>query len=251
MTTKDDIKRIAVEISRLGSATIKGAHLSHFGANGSDISDMATNLAGAVARGDISMAVIKAATPMPTTSPLSGGTDPAVKAMEATTNRAMDAALEAHQLAINTKQGLNDLVSRVSTVADMSMEVDTKLTKLERSLNKKLGEVRGEVDPVDLQNQVAKAVADTFAPFKQAVTTEVMTEVADLALSLIFCKQRRTVFQAGGNFGIYPLELAKHFDTVYTVEPDMDNYRALKQNIANSTKIIPMRAGLGIRELVS
>jgi FkbM family methyltransferase len=56
------------------------------------------------------------------------------------------------------------------------------------------------------------------------------------------------VFQAGGNFGIYPLELEKHFDTVYTVEPDMDNYRALKQNIANSTKIIPMRAGLGSRD---
>jgi FkbM family methyltransferase len=76
----------------------------------------------------------------------------------------------------------------------------------------------------------------------------VRTEVADLALSLAFCKQKRTVFQAGGNFGIYPLELAKHFDTVYTVEPDMDNYRALKQNIANSTKIIPMRAGLGSRD---
>lgn len=181
MTTKDDIKRIAVEISRLGSATIKGAHLSHFGVNGTEIGDMITNLAGAVARGAISMAVIKASTPMPTTSPLSGGTDPAVKAMEATTNRAMDAALEAHQLAMNTKQGLSGLVSRVSTVSDMAIEVDTKLTKLERSLNKKLGEVRGEVDPVDLQNQVAKAVADTFAPFKQAVTTEVMTEVADLA----------------------------------------------------------------------
>ena len=76
----------------------------------------------------------------------------------------------------------------------------------------------------------------------------VRTEVADLAVSLAFCKQKRTVFQAGGNFGIYPLELEKHFDTVYTVEPDMDNYRALKQNIANSTKIIPMRAGLGSRD---
>lgn len=182
MTTAIDIKKIAVEISRLGSATIKGAHLSHFGANGSDIGDMATNLAGAVVRGAISMAVIKAATPMPTSSPLSGGsTDPAVKAMEATTNRAMDAALEAHQLAINTKQGLTDLANRVSKVADMSMEVDTKLVKLERSLNQKFGEVKGEVDPVDLQNQVAKAVADTFAPFKQAVTAEVMTDVADLA----------------------------------------------------------------------
>jgi tagatose-1,6-bisphosphate aldolase non-catalytic subunit AgaZ/GatZ len=88
---------------------------------GLSVGDMATNLAGAVARGAISMAVIKASTPMPTTSPLSGGTDPAVKAMEATTNRAMDAALDAHQLAINTKQGLTDLVTRVSTVADMAL----------------------------------------------------------------------------------------------------------------------------------
>ena len=76
----------------------------------------------------------------------------------------------------------------------------------------------------------------------------VRTELHDLDVSLAFCKQKRTVFQAGGNFGIYPLELEKHFDTVYTVEPDMDNYRALKQNIANSTKIIPMRAGLGSRD---
>ena len=76
----------------------------------------------------------------------------------------------------------------------------------------------------------------------------IITEVHDLVRSLNFCKQRRTVFQAGGNFGIYPLELAKHFDTVYTVEPDMENYRALKLNISNSTKIIPMRAGLGSRD---
>jgi hypothetical protein len=95
MTTGIDIKKIAVEISRLGSATIKGAHLSHFGANGTSIGDMATNLAGAVARGAISMAVIKASTPMPTSSPLSGGTDPALTALKATTNRAMDASLEA------------------------------------------------------------------------------------------------------------------------------------------------------------
>ena len=74
------------------------------------------------------------------------------------------------------------------------------------------------------------------------------TEVADLAVSLAFCKQKRTVFQAGGNFGIFPLELSKHFAMVYTVEPDIENYRALKQNIANSTKIIPMRAGLGSRD---
>jgi len=196
MTTKIEISRIAVEISRLGSATIRGAHLSHFGANGSSVGDMATNLAGAVARGDITLAVIKAATPLPTTSPLSGGSsDPALTALEATTNRAMDASLEAHQLAMTTRQGMNDLVTRISKVADMSMEVDTKLVKLERSLNQKLGEVKGEVDPIALQNQVAKAVADTFAPFKQAVTAEVMTDVADLAgVYITECKSVREVF---------------------------------------------------------
>jgi len=196
MTTGIDIKKIAVEISRLGSATIRGAHLSHFGANGTSVGDMATNLAGAVARGAFSMASIRAATPMPTKSPLSGGSsDPALTALESTTNKAMDASLEAHQLAMNTKQGLNDLATRVSTVADMSIEVDTKLTKLERSLNQKLGEVRGEVDPVALQNQVAKAVADTFAPFKQAATVEVMTDVADLAgVYVTECKSVREVF---------------------------------------------------------
>jgi hypothetical protein len=81
MTTKIEISRIAVEISRLGSATIRGAHLSHFGANGSSIGDMATNLAGAVARGDITLAVIKAATPLPTAGTSTGSTDPAVKAL--------------------------------------------------------------------------------------------------------------------------------------------------------------------------
>lgn len=156
--------------------------MSFFGANSTSVPEMATNLAGAVARGDITLAYIKAATPAPTASTPSGGsTDPAVKALEATSNRAMDASLEAHALAMNAKQGLNDLVTRVSTVADMSMEMDTKLTKLERSLNQKLGEVRGEVDPVALQLQVAKAVADTFAPFKQAASVATVATVADLA----------------------------------------------------------------------
>jgi MoxR-like ATPase len=195
MTTKAEISRIAVELSRLGSATIRGAHLSHFGVNSSSVGDMATNLAGAVARGDTTLAVIKAATPLPTAGTSTGSTDPAVKALESTTNRAMDASLEAHQLAMNAKQGLGDLATRVSTVADMSIEVADKLIKLERSLNQKLGEVKGEVDPVALQSQVAKAVADTFAPFKQAATAEVMTDVADLAgVYVTECKSVREVF---------------------------------------------------------
>jgi MoxR-like ATPase len=107
----------------------------------------------------------------------------------------MDTALEAHTLAKTAKINVEQLANRVTAVADMSIEVDTKLTKLERSLNQKLGEVRGEVDPVALQNQVAKAVADTFAPFKQAATVEVMTDVADIAgVYVTECKSVREVF---------------------------------------------------------
>lgn len=183
MTTAIDIQKIAIEISRLGSGIVRSAHLRKFGANGTSVGEMATNLAGAVARGDITLAAIKAASPLPTAVPTqtSGSSESAISGLQATVNRAMDTALDANALAKTNNTGLTDLATRVSTVADMAIGVDDKVNKLERSINKKLGEVRGEVDPVELQNQIAKAVADTFAPFKQAATVEVMTDVADLA----------------------------------------------------------------------
>lgn len=184
MTTANEIKQISIEISRLGSAIVRGAHMNLFSKNNVPMSDMITNLAEAVARGATSMAAIKSASPLPTTvsTPAhSGVSDTAIKGMEVIANRAMDAALDANALAKTTSQGLTDLATRVGTVADMTIDVTDKLVKLDRSINQKLGEVRGEVDPVALQTQVAKAVADTFAPFKQAATPELMTEVAETA----------------------------------------------------------------------
>lgn len=182
MTTKNEIKSLAVDISRLGSHIVRGAHFKFYGAIPSDMKVAVEKLAHSVAFGTFSIADIKAAPPYFIADADAAPADtPAVKALEATVGRSMNTALEANNLAINTKQGLTDLANRVSTVADLAIGIDDKVNKLEKSLTKELGKVRGEVDPDALQLQVAKAVADTFAPFKQTATIEVMTDVADLA----------------------------------------------------------------------
>ena len=184
MTTANDIQKLAIEISRLGSGIVRSAHMSLYGVSVANTGEMATALAGAVSRGETTLSAIKAVKPMPTVTqyPANSGTsDTAFKSLEAIVERAMHTALDANALAKTTNTGLTDLATRVSTVADMTIEVADNLIKLDRSIYKKLGEVKGEVDPVALQNQVAKAVADTFAPFKQAATPELMAEVAETA----------------------------------------------------------------------
>jgi MoxR-like ATPase len=192
-----DIKAVQVEISRLGSGKINGAYQQLYNQPPTDMKQAIERLAMSVAVDNLDMSTIRAALPITglTTATVSMPSDTAISGLQATVNRAMDTALDANALAKTNNTGLSDLATRVSTVADMAMEVGDKLTKLERSLNQKLGEVRGEVDPVALQNQVAKAVADTFAPFKQAATVEVMTDVADIAgVYVTECKSVREVF---------------------------------------------------------
>jgi FkbM family methyltransferase len=45
------------------------------------------------------------------------------------------------------------------------------------------------------------------------------------------CKDTRTVVQAGGAFGMYPIRLSHHFDNVITFEPFEMNRRAMIANI--------------------
>ena len=73
----------------------------------------------------------------------------------------------------------------------------------------------------------------------------VLDEVGDLGFSLDLCKDFRTVIQAGGNVGVYPLALSQKFKTVYTVEPDVDNYKALEANTCNAKNIVSRRAAFG------
>jgi FkbM family methyltransferase len=69
-------------------------------------------------------------------------------------------------------------------------------------------------------------------------------EVGDLHDVIKYCKHKRVVVQAGGNCGIWPRELSRHFQWVYTFEPDPDNFHCLARN-AIATNIIKFQAALG------
>jgi FkbM family methyltransferase len=66
---------------------------------------------------------------------------------------------------------------------------------------------------------------------------------ADIAIKL--CRARDVVIQAGGNCGVWANYLAKKFDTVYTFEPDITNFRCLNLN-APQENVIRLQAAIGI-----
>jgi FkbM family methyltransferase len=53
----------------------------------------------------------------------------------------------------------------------------------------------------------------------------------DIAALLEHIPGRRLIVQAGGNVGLYPVALAKHFDRVVTAEPDPTNWACLWRNL--------------------
>jgi FkbM family methyltransferase len=62
---------------------------------------------------------------------------------------------------------------------------------------------------------------------------------------------RDCIVQAGGNVGVYPLELASHFTSVFTVEPDPANYACLKANLAaldHAERVTALHAAFGAKE---
>lgn len=59
------------------------------------------------------------------------------------------------------------------------------------------------------------------------------------------CKQRRTCIQAGGNVGIYPAILARHFDRVLTLEPEAENFACLVANTWQLDNVYQVRGFLG------
>jgi len=73
----------------------------------------------------------------------------------------------------------------------------------------------------------------------------VFSTQGDMMLAVDRCKQRRVAVQAGGNCGVWPLELAKLFEQVYTFEPDPMNFTALAVNTASVPNIVKMQAALG------
>ena len=58
-------------------------------------------------------------------------------------------------------------------------------------------------------------------------------------------KGKRTVIQAGGAIGIWPLRLAQFFDNVLTFEPEPTNYQCLINNTSGVENIYCHNAALG------
>lgn len=74
-----------------------------------------------------------------------------------------------------------------------------------------------------------------YAPDADQVALEIiLREVADLDTDILpRTPGRRTVIQAGGNVGIWPIALLRSFDRVITAEPDYLNHEALLANVAD------------------
>jgi len=86
-------------------------------------------------------------------------------------------------------------------------------------------------------------VADQCA--RGAIITEV-TRAIPWVLSVV---KGGTVVQAGGNVGVYPALMSKHFDEIHSFEPDPDNYECLVRNLAERTaNVRHFNAALGAEE---
>jgi FkbM family methyltransferase len=56
-------------------------------------------------------------------------------------------------------------------------------------------------------------------------------QIEDADKVMAHCQKRRTVIQAGGNIGMWPMRLASQFTKVVTAEPDETNFTCLLKNI--------------------
>lgn len=68
--------------------------------------------------------------------------------------------------------------------------------------------------------------------------------VADLEHVIPLCDQKRVAVQAGGNVGVWARRLAADFETVYTFEPDHENFACLAANVIEPN-VIKLQAALG------
>jgi FkbM family methyltransferase len=78
----------------------------------------------------------------------------------------------------------------------------------------------------------------------------VFEQVADIEEYYKHCEKFDVCVQAGGNCGVFADQLANRFGTVYTFEPDWENFYCLSRNIVKPN-VVKFMAALGSRhELV-
>ncbi|MGI9506782.1 MAG: FkbM family methyltransferase [Geminicoccaceae bacterium] len=71
----------------------------------------------------------------------------------------------------------------------------------------------------------------------------VFNTIGDMEKALQHCGDRQICVQAGGNAGVWPRWLGERFETVYTFEPDAENFRCLVQNVPDN--VVCIQAALG------
>lgn len=75
-----------------------------------------------------------------------------------------------------------------------------------------------------------------------------LRHVRSLDYAISICKQRRTAVQAGGNVGLWPMQMAKKFARVVTFEPEPVSMECLMANIAALSNVEPVFAAVGDRQ---
>lgn len=73
----------------------------------------------------------------------------------------------------------------------------------------------------------------------------VLREVDAVDEIVTMCATTRVCIQAGGNLGIWPKKLSGIFKSVYTFEPDSENWQALEKNLASVNNIYSKNCALG------
>lgn len=74
----------------------------------------------------------------------------------------------------------------------------------------------------------------------------VLNEIPKFDVVMKYVTNKGSCIQAGGNIGVFPHLLCKHFEWVYSFEPDEVNYTALELNTL-SDNVSPIKVGLGER----
>lgn len=72
-----------------------------------------------------------------------------------------------------------------------------------------------------------------------------LRHVKSLDFAIGLCKKRRTAVQAGGNMGLWPLRMAKSFDSVHTFEPEAVALECLRANVADAKNVTVHNCALG------
>lgn len=99
-----------------------------------------------------------------------------------------------------------------------------------------------------LQNTGYKMINGFLFPeIDQHLNAVVFNQVSDVDFAIGWCKGSRLAVQAGGAVGVWADRLARHFEQVYTFEPDPNNYECLIRNCPDS-RIVKFNSFLGAKE---